>query len=281
MRKGSSAAMGSARAPGIRAKRNADHLRRRVVGDPRQHDGRNGQARGPPRNNRAVPRRFVRATRRSRAARFPPSPRSASPTARIDNGCSSCGFDSGSCNRFRLVRPEARGNKAQQKLVIEQQKSQREHQVIQKRVIRRENDADLPRRDDEEADQPHAAREEHHEHKAQLQPQRSCHRGRVEPVRQMLGVPADPRGQRAVLVVLVHGREVAPLRVAAHQLHHARFEVDAEPLPLQQEPTGARGRIARAPSRHQARAARKTAPEIRPRAACRPIDSSKTRSTRR
>ena len=155
-------------------------------------------------------------------------------------------------HRFRSLRTETRGNKAKQKLVIEQQKAEREHEVIQKRVIRGEDDADLPRRDDEEADQAHAAREEHHEHQAQLQPQRAGNRGGMEPVRQMLGVPPDPCRQRAVLVVLVHGREVAPLRVAARQLHHARFEVDAEPLPLQQEPTGARGRIARAPSRHQA-----------------------------
>ena len=70
-------------------------------------------------------------------------------------------------------------------------------------------------------------------------------------MRQVLHVPADPRGQRAILVVLVHGRKVAPLRVAAGELHHARFEINPKPLPLQQEPAHARGRIVRAPSRPQ------------------------------
>ena len=32
----------------------------------------------------------------------------------------------------------------------------------------------------------------------------------VKPVRQMLRVPADPGGQRAILVILIHGREVTP-----------------------------------------------------------------------
>ncbi len=61
----------------------------------------------------------------------------------------------------------------------------------------------------------------------------------VEPVRQVLNVPTDPGGQGTVLVVLIHRGQVAPFGVAAEQLHQARFEVDAEPLPLQQEQAGA------------------------------------------
>ncbi len=60
----------------------------------------------------------------------------------------------------------------------------------------------------------------------------------MEPVRQVLDVPADPGGQGTVLVVLVHRRQMAPFLVAAEQLHQARFEVNAEPLPLQQEQAG-------------------------------------------
>ncbi len=73
----------------------------------------------------------------------------------------------------------------------------------------------------------------------------------------MLRVPADPRGQRAVLVVLVHRGEVAPGRVAARQLHHARLEVDAEPLPQQQQDRRPRWRPPRSPPRQQPRRSQK------------------------
>src|SRR4029077_21041193 len=60
----------------------------------------------------------------------------------------------------------------------------------------------------------------------------------VEPVGQMLHVPADPCGQRTVLIILIHSLEVTPLRVSAGDLRHPGFEVDAKPLPLQKEQTG-------------------------------------------
>ena len=60
----------------------------------------------------------------------------------------------------------------------------------------------------------------------------------MKPVRQMLHIPADPSGQRPILVVLVHRGQVAPLGISAGDLCDARFEVDAEPLPLQKEETG-------------------------------------------
>src|SRR5690349_10477117 len=74
----------------------------------------------------------------------------------------------------------------------------------------------------------------------------------MKPVRQLLYVPAYPGGQGTILVILVHGGEVAPLRIAAEQLDAARFEINAEPLPLQQEKGGARGRMAAAQAGPQA-----------------------------
>ena len=62
-------------------------------------------------------------------------------------------------------------------------------------------------------------------------------------MRQVLHVPANPGGQRPVLVILVHGGEVPPLRISAQNLDHAGFKVDAKPLPLQQEQTGSRNRM--------------------------------------
>ena len=67
-------------------------------------------------------------------------------------------------------------------------------------------------RHDEEAEDAPAPRHEQHPHQAEFQHQ-GCAGGKgMEPVRQMLHVPADPGRQRPVLVVLVHGGEVAPLR---------------------------------------------------------------------
>ena len=63
----------------------------------------------------------------------------------------------------------------------------------------------------------------------------------LKPVGQVLHVPADEGGQRTVLVILVHRGEVTPLGIAREQLDNAGFEVDAEPLPQQEEEGGARG----------------------------------------
>src|SRR6185437_5860338 len=59
---------------------------------------------------------------------------------------------------------------------------------------------------------------------------------------QVLHVVADPRRQRAVLVILVHRRKVPPLRITAEQLHQTRLEVNPKPFPLKQKVAGARGR---------------------------------------
>src|SRR6266481_818803 len=60
----------------------------------------------------------------------------------------------------------------------------------------------------------------------------------------MLCVPADPGGQRTVLVVLVHGREMAPLRIAAGDFGDAGFKVNAEPFPEKKKNAGAHRRAA-------------------------------------
>ena len=67
----------------------------------------------------------------------------------------------------------------------------------------------------------------------------------------MLHVPADPGGQRAVLVVLVHRGEVTPLLVAAEPLHQPRFEVDTKPFPLQEPEAEADRWVCRAETRAQ------------------------------
>src|SRR5258705_13953036 len=53
---------------------------------------------------------------------------------------------------------------------------------------------------------------------------------------------ADPSRQRAFLVMLVKRGEVPALRVAAHNLRHARFEINPEAFPYKQEQARARWR---------------------------------------
>ncbi len=132
------------------------------------------------------------------------------------------------------------GDKAQQQPVIQQQKSQSEDQIIEECVVGGQDHADLPRRDDTEAYNPPAARQKEHPHQTKLHHQRADHSGRLKPVRQMLHIPADPGGQRAVLIVLIHCGQVAPLGIPARQLDYARFKVNAEPLPQQQPQRKAR-----------------------------------------
>ena len=56
-------------------------------------------------------------------------------------------------------------------------------------------------------------------------------------------IPTDPSRERTVLVILVHGGEVAPLRIAAGDFGDAGLEVDAEPFPEKKKDGGADGWI--------------------------------------
>src|SRR5581483_6726895 len=115
-----------------------------------------------------------------------------------------------------------------------------EDEVIQEGVIRGGNDDDLPGCDDEETDDADAPRQEKHEDKGQFHEER-CPNGKgMEPVWKMLHIPADPGGERAILVVLVHGGEVAPFGIATEELNEAGFKVDTKPFPQNEELAGAR-----------------------------------------
>src|SRR5450432_2612430 len=65
----------------------------------------------------------------------------------------------------------------------------------------------------------------------------------MKPMREMLHVPANPSGQRPILIILVHRREVPPLRIAADNFGHAGFEINSKPFPQEQEDTGADRRV--------------------------------------
>lgn len=68
-------------------------------------------------------------------------------------------------------------------------------------------------------------------------------------MRKMLDVPADPSGERAVLIIVVEGGEVAPFGIVAGDFGDAGFEIDAEPLPKEEIESGARRRARDAEAR--------------------------------
>ncbi len=106
----------------------------------------------------------------------------------------------------------------------------------------------MPGCDDEEQEESPGAGEKHDPDESQLQCERSEGRRGVKQGGKLVRVPADPRRERAVLVILVHCGEVAPLRVAARDLCDAGLEVDAEEFPLQEKQTGTRRRMGSPPS---------------------------------
>src|SRR6266404_6651928 len=57
----------------------------------------------------------------------------------------------------------------------------------------------------------------------------------------MLEIPADPSRERTVLVILVHGSEMATLGIAAGDFGDAGLEVDAETFPKEKKDGGADG----------------------------------------
>src|SRR5579883_1556902 len=130
--------------------------------------------------------------------------------------------------------------------VVKQKEAERKDNVVQEGVVPRQNNSDLKRRDDAEASDAKAAGQEQGPAEHEFDSEREADRGGVEPVRQMLDVPSDPGGQRRILVVIVHGREVAPGTIAAEDFDDAGLEVNAKPDPQKQKLTGARRRM-RAP----------------------------------
>ena len=80
-----------------------------------------------------------------------------------------------------------------------------------------------------------AARKKEHPDKAEFGGQGHESSGCVEPVRKLLHVPANPCGQRAILVVVVHSGEVTPGVVAAGELDDAGFESRCGTIPSAEE----------------------------------------------
>src|SRR5438445_13745848 len=134
-------------------------------------------------------------------------------------------------------------------MVIQEQKTKHQNKIIQKRVIGRQDDRNLPHRHGEKTNNSPASRQEKHPHQNQLQRERAECRRRVKPMWKVLDVPPKPRRQRTILVILIHRREVSPFGIATCNLCDPRFKVNPEPFPEQKEHTGANGRMPAAESR--------------------------------
>src|SRR6516165_1010736 len=144
---------------------------------------------------------------------------------------------------FANLDGPARWQELHEKPVIEEKEAERKNDVIQKGVVGGQDDANLKKGHDKEAHDAETPRQEEHPYNDQFDTHshRSC--CRVEPVRQLLRVPADPGRQRAVLIILIHRREVSPGWIASEIFRDTRLEVNGEPEQPQEEKARARRRI--------------------------------------
>ena len=110
--------------------------------------------------------------------------------------------------------------------VVEQQNAQSQNQIIEEGVVAGDDDPNLQRENDPKQRDAEGARQQRHPNQDQLEAQREGRGAGVKPMREMLRVPGDPGGQRAILVIVVHGGEIAPFRIAAGDFGYARLEVD-------------------------------------------------------
>ena len=91
-------------------------------------------------------------------------------------------------------------------------------------------------------------------------------------MRQVLNIPANPGGQRTVLVVLVHSGQMPPLFVAAEQLHQPGFESRCETTPTAAETSWLVTAAGLRSILGASRRGQRTAPETLPPATCHRID---------
>ena len=73
----------------------------------------------------------------------------------------------------------------------------------------------------------------------------------------MVSIPGDPGGQRSILVILIHGREIAPFCIVPQDFRDSRFKIDAEHQPDQKKSASARWRVRAFPTRDAIRAGAK------------------------
>jgi hypothetical protein len=116
--------------------------------------------------------------------------------------------------------------KSQEEAIVEKQDLQRKHKVIQESVVRRQNNTDLEWCNNPETQDAEAARQDHQPNKEQFDEE--CGEGGcgMKLVRKLLRIPAQPGGQRTILIVVVQGGEMAPPRIASEVFGKTGLEID-------------------------------------------------------
>ena len=92
--------------------------------------------------------------------------------------------------KARLTQPTRTAPEA----IVQEKNAEGKDEIVQKSVVGGEDYADLPGRDDEEANDATAARKEKHPGEDKLESESAKSAAGVKPARQMLCVPADPGG---------------------------------------------------------------------------------------
>jgi hypothetical protein len=135
-------------------------------------------------------------------------------------------------------------------VVVEDEDAEDDREPVEEAVVRREPDPRLDRREREEERPARLVRADHERGEQDLRHEHE-ERGRlVDGDRELVRPPADAGRKGGRLVVAHHGREVAPARIAAHELRDARLDMELEDEPEDERlrrGAGA-GRVPRAPA---------------------------------
>src|SRR6185312_12982717 len=78
--------------------------------------------------------------------------------------------------------------------IVKQQYAQCENQIIEERIVGGRDNYHLPSRCDKKTGDPPTTGKKHHPDQTKFERERCHYRGGMEPVRQVLHVPANPRG---------------------------------------------------------------------------------------
>src|SRR5437016_13569907 len=104
-------------------------------------------------------------------------------------------------------------------MVIKQQNAQDQNQIVEKRIIGGQDYYGLPDGDYEEQSDSPAPGKEHHPDQSEFHAQPGAGGETVKRVRQLLHVPADPRWQRTVPVVILHRAAATPFEIPTPPSH--------------------------------------------------------------
>src|SRR5581483_2065544 len=132
-------------------------------------------------------------------------------------------------------RPSDARREPREVAVVEQEERQGERQVVERLVVRGEEDHDLHRRDGDRGDDARPPRSPEEPDGAELDRERRARGGLLRGTRELMRPPADPGRERRRLPVAHHRREAPPGGIPEEELREARFELEAEEEPEEEK----------------------------------------------